>query len=192
MKYLFQNPTFVKTAVKPSQFPSFGTFPEIAVVGRSNVGKSTLLNHLFKSKNLVKTSSTPGKTQAVNFFCLNNALIFADLPGYGYAKVSLQERKNWQTLIESYLNNRPNLILFLLDIRRTPNADDRQMAEWIIASGIPAIVVLTKTDKVKRSEKVEQTRKIESVFNLFPYVHYSAVKNEGRNQLITKVCEVLK
>lgn len=191
MKLQFQNPRFLKTAVKPDQFPDFGTLPEIAVVGRSNVGKSTLLNHLFKAKNLVKTSSTPGKTQAVNFFSLDEEVIFADLPGYGYAKVPLQERKKWASLIESYLTDKPNLILFLIDIRRTPNADDLQMLDWIEASGIPAILVLTKVDKVKRGERAKQTKNIVGMLNSLPHVHYSAVKNEGRNQLISHICEVL-
>lgn len=191
MRLSFQNARFLKTAVKPEHFPDFGTLPEIAVVGRSNVGKSTLLNHLFKAKNLVKTSSTPGKTQAVNFFSVEETLIFADLPGYGYAKVPLHERKKWGTLIERYLCEKPNLILFLIDIRRTPNADDLQMLEWIEASGIPAILVLTKVDKVKQGERARQTKNIVSRLNNLTYVHYSAIKNEGRNQLIYRISEVL-
>ncbi len=191
MKLSFQNAKFLKTAVKPEHFPDFGTTPEIAVVGRSNVGKSTLLNHLFKSKNLVKTSSTPGKTQAINFFSLDGTAIFADLPGYGYAKVPILERKKWGELIESYLSTKPNMILFLMDIRRTPNPDDVQMLQWIEASGIPAILVLTKVDKVKRGERAKQTKNIVDRLNNLPYVHYSTVKNEGRNQLIHQICEVL-
>ncbi len=191
MKFQFQNAKFLTTAVKPRTFPTFSSLPEVAVVGRSNVGKSTLLNHLFKSKNLVKTSSTPGKTQAINFFSVNETLIFADLPGYGYAKVPLNERKKWGELIESYLSERPNMILFLLDIRRTPNDDDLQMLDWIEASGIPAVLVITKVDKVKRSERARQTKQILSRINNIPHVHYSAVKNEGRNQLIHQICEVL-
>lgn len=209
MKYTFQNPVFLTTVVKPNGFPSFGTLREIAVVGRSNVGKSTLLNHLFKAKNLVKTSSVPGKTQAVNFFKLGTALIFADLPGYGYAKVPLNQQMKWGPLIESYLSTRPNLILFLLDIRRNPNQDDQKMFQWILASEIPFILVFTKTDKVKQGEKIKQTRDILHLFstlqsseaakfstktpslNTIPHVHYSSIKNEGRNQLIFKICEVL-
>ena len=191
MKLQFQNARFLKTAVKPDHFPTFDHLPEIAVVGRSNVGKSTLLNHLFKVKNLVKTSSTPGKTQAVNFFSLGDALIFADLPGYGYARVPQHERKGWGHLIESYLSKHPSLILFLLDIRRTPNADDLQMLEWIEASQIPTILVLTKVDKVKRAERTRQTKEILSRLNHLPHVHYSAVKNEGRGQLIHQICEIL-
>jgi GTP-binding protein len=190
VKFAFQNARFLKTAVQPEHFPDFGTTPEIAVVGRSNVGKSTLLNHLFKAKNLVKTSCTPGKTQAVNFFSLDDNLIFADLPGYGYAQVPLQERKKWGALIENYLYTKPNLILFLVDIRRTPNGDDLQMLEWLKASGMPAILVLTKVDKVKQGERAKQTRNIVGMLNSLPHVHYSAVKNEGRNQLIYKICEV--
>lgn len=181
----------MKSAFKLDQFPDFGLLPEVAVVGRSNVGKSTLLNHLFRSKGLVKTSSTPGKTQAVNFFSLDDKLIFADLPGYGYAQVPHHERKNWGTLIESYLSEKPNLILFLVDIRRTPNDDDLRMAEWIEASGIPAILLLTKVDKVKPGERAQQTDNIVGMLKGFPHVHYSAVKNEGRNQLIRRISEVL-
>lgn len=192
MKYQFQNTKFVTTSVKPDSFPTFDPLPEIAVVGRSNVGKSTLLNHLFKTRGLVKTSGTPGKTRAVNFFNMNDQLIFADLPGYGFAKVSDKERKQWGELIESYLRSRASLILFLLDIRRTPNGDDLQMLEWIQASGIPVVIVMTKVDKVKRGERAKQTKLILSRVHSLPHVHYSATKNEGRHQLISAISEGLE
>ncbi|MBI3901297.1 MAG: ribosome biogenesis GTP-binding protein YsxC, partial [Chlamydiia bacterium] len=116
----FQNVHFVKSVVATKDLPSFRGLPEIAVVGRSNVGKSTLLNHLFGSKDLVKTSSTPGKTRALNFFNVDNKFICVDMPGYGYAAVSKSETKKWALLIEEYLATRPYMLLFLFDIRREP------------------------------------------------------------------------
>ncbi|MEZ5315418.1 MAG: ribosome biogenesis GTP-binding protein YihA/YsxC [Chlamydiales bacterium] len=191
MKFLFQNPKFLKTVIDPIHFPTFGFLPEIAIVGRSNVGKSTLLNHLFKSKNLIKTSSTPGKTQAINFFSLNDQLIFADLPGYGYARVPFKVKKDWQILVEKYLSAKPKLILFLVDSRRIPNGDDLQMLEWIEAIQIPAILILTKVDKLKKNQRSQQTKNILDLLHPLPYVHYSVLKNEGRNQLIHFISEVL-
>lgn len=197
----FKNPSFIKTAVHPKDYPQVkddqGKFlPEIAVAGRSNVGKSTLLNHLFKAKNLVKTSSAPGKTQAINFFSLNHQLVFVDLPGYGFAKVPLSVRKQWGPMMQSYFENRKTLrlVLFLFDIRRTPNEDDFHFLEWALYHRFPLILVLTKVDKVKRNEKAANTCKILSAFNLenLQYIHYSSIKNEGRDQLIRMICETLR
>src|SRR5262245_55930539 len=136
-KYLFRNAKFIKTAVKAKDYPvlrdlSGNILPEIAVAGRSNVGKSSLLNHLFHSPNLVKTSSTPGKTQALNFFTVNDELTFVDLPGYGYAKVPQSIRKEWGPMVQEYLQKREmlKLILFLFDIRRLPNEEDIEFLEW--------------------------------------------------------------
>jgi len=196
IKYLFKNAEFVKTAIQPEDYPphrnSRGeSLPEIAVVGRSNVGKSTLLNHLFQSKGLVKTSSTPGKTQTINFFLLNKQLSFVDLPGYGYAQVAASVKKNWGEMIENYLNSRENLklILFLVDIRRTPNEEDLMMMDWIVERQKQTILVLTKVDKVTKNERDRQTACIRKPFSglFLPFVHYSAPKNEGRNQLIQMV-----
>lgn len=197
----FRNASFVKTAVHPKDYPTLKDDQgrplfEIAVAGRSNVGKSTLLNHLFKSKNLVKTSSVPGKTQAINFFNLNNQVVFVDLPGYGYAKVPLEVRKHWGPMIQSYFEKRETLrlVLFLFDIRRMPNEDDYRLLEWAIFHELSLILVLTKTDKVKRNEKAANTKKILEAFALenLHYVHYSVLKNEGRDQLIGLIKEALK
>lgn len=197
----FSKINFVTTAVNPEGFPQFPHHPEIAVVGRSNVGKSTLLNHLFHSKDLVKTSSTPGKTQTINFFLVDDRLVFADLPGYGYAKVSFKEKEKWSEMIEGYLNERLSphtldlgygLILFLLDIRRIPSDEDLQMFEWISAKKIPTILVLTKVDKLNQGERMRQTKEILGRIQGLSYVHYSALKNEGRPQLIAQIQKQLK
>lgn len=201
--YCFKNGAFIKTALLPADYPALYMkrgvpLPEIAVAGRSNVGKSTLLNHLFLSKNLVKTSSEPGKTQAINFFTLNDQLTFVDLPGYGYAHVSNQVKKDWGTMIENYLNQREclKLILFLLDIRRLPAEEDLQMMRWIAAKKLPSILVLTKVDKVTPSEKIQKTKGILQIFDDYSLpsltpIHYSAPKNEGRKQLIQKIISCL-
>ena len=134
----FKNAKFVKTGMTPKDFPvmrdlSGDPLPEVAVAGRSNVGKSSLLNNLFQHKGLVKTSSTPGKTQAINFFSLNDMLAFVDLPGYGYAEVPEKIRKQWGPMVQGIWNagQRLKLILFLFDIRRMPNEDDEQFLEWV-------------------------------------------------------------
>lgn len=191
VKLHFRNPKFITTAIKPEHYPKKGFLPEIAVVGRSNVGKSSLLNDLFKSKNLVKTSSTPGKTQAINFFSCEGEPLFADLPGYGYAKVPLAEKKKWGEMIGAYLKERPSLILFLVDARRIPSEEDLQMHAWIQASGLPVILVLTKVDKLNQGERIAQTDLIQDRLNIPFTVHYSTVKKEGREALIRALLEVL-
>ncbi len=199
-KYVFKNPVFVKSATKSVNYPTMRTpsgalMPEIAVAGRSNVGKSSLLNHLFQRRDLVKTSSIPGKTQLINFFALNEALAFVDLPGYGYAKVPENTRKQWGPMIQEYLDKRPTLklILFLFDIRRMPNDEDRMFLEWVAHRELGVILVLTKVDKVTNNEKNINTRKILESFNCenLHYVHYSVTKNVGRKELITMVIDAL-
>ncbi len=185
----FQDAHFLITVANAEDLPDNEKFPEIAVLGRSNVGKSSLLNNLFGSKNLVKTSSTPGKTRALNFFLVDKQLIFVDMPGYGYAEASAQEKKRWASLMEHYLNSRTALkaLLFLFDIRRTPGAEDLQMLEWIRYRELPTLLILTKVDKVGQSEKVLQTRRITDRIKEIPYVHYSATKNVGRKELIAQI-----
>ncbi len=148
---------FVGSAVKSSQYPAEG-LPEIAFAGRSNVGKSSLVNTLVGRKNLVKTSSTPGRTQTINFFLINDTLHFVDLPGYGYAKVSAEVRKNWGPMVERYLKTRESLCaaVVILDIRRTPNQADLDLVAWLIHYNIPQILVLTKADKLKRNKQARQ------------------------------------
>lgn len=192
---------FIKTAVNPKDYPTIRNasgliLPEIAVAGRSNVGKSSLLNHLFQAKNLVKTSSTPGKTQALNFFSFKNELAFADLPGYGYAQVPHAVKKQWGPMIRTYLEKRENLklILLLLDIRRIPNEEDRQLIDWIAHHQKAMIIVLTKSDKLNQSEKKLNTNRILNELHAgnVHHVLYSVPKNKGRHELITMIHDAIR
>lgn len=193
MKREFKNAKFIKSAVNPPGYPNPKNdrgelLPEIAVVGRSNVGKSSLLNDLFQSKGLVKTSATPGKTQLINFFTLNDQLTFVDLPGYGYAKVPLETRKKWGPMIQYYLEKRQNLqiVLFLFDIRRLPNEEDIALLSWIQASRKPVLLILTKVDKVTHNQKKLAEKKIKERFGegTPSSIYYSTLKREGRRDLI--------
>jgi GTP-binding protein len=190
----FNNTIFVTSAVKPSQYPK-NHLPEIALAGRSNVGKSTLLNHLFQRK-IVKVSSTPGKTQLINFFNIDGAISCVDLPGYGYAKVPLNVKKQWGPMIQTYLTERPSLklVLFLLDIRRIPNQDDLDFLNWTLQAQLPVILVLTKIDKVKKNQRLTHTKKILDTLDRsdLSFTYYSATKNMGRKELITSVLNILK
>lgn len=145
--------TFVISAVSPSQYPE-DQLPEIAMAGRSNVGKSSLINMLINRKNLARTSSTPGKTQTINFYDIDSLFRFVDLPGYGYARVSKSSKEAWGKIMETYLGGRPNLleVILLVDIRHKPTAQDKQMYEWIKKYGFNGIVIATKLDKLKNSE----------------------------------------
>lgn len=201
MNQPFKNPRFVTTAIAPKGYPvlrdlSGNLLPEIAVAGRSNVGKSSLLNHLFHSKGLVKTSSTPGKTQHLNFFIVNDKIGFVDLPGYGFAKVPDNIRKQWGPMVQGYLKNRPTLklILFLFDIRRLPNDEDKQFLEWAAHTEKAVILVLTKVDKVKPNEKKVQTEKILEAFDTenLHYVHCSVTKNTGGKELTQMIFDALQ
>lgn len=196
-----QRVTFIKSACQSDDYPilrgdSGGLLPEVAVAGRSNVGKSTLLNHLFRHKKLVKASSTPGKTQMLNFFSVDDTLLFADLPGYGYAKVPLKVRKSWGPMVQSYLEQRESLrvILFLFDIRRMPNDDDHRFLDWVIRNEKAMILILTKVDKVNQKTKRDNTRKILEAFDTenIHHIHYSATKNVGRKELMILLNEAIK
>lgn len=144
---------FVISAVSPAQYP-VDEKPEIAFAGRSNVGKSSLTNMLINRKGLAKTSSTPGKTQTINFYDIADQFRFVDLPGYGYAKVSKSQRGTWGKIIETYLNERQNLlaVVLLVDLRHKPSEDDIIMFDWIKSCGFRGIVIATKSDKIKRSQ----------------------------------------
>lgn len=197
----FKEIQFVKSAKEPSGYPTLRTrsgksMIEIAVAGRSNVGKSSLLNDLFRRKNMVKTSSTPGKTQLINFFAVDEQIAFVDLPGYGYAEVPLSVRKQWGPMIETYLDSRPDLavILFLFDIRRIPNEEDHLLLDWIINRKLPMILVLTKVDKLTDNQKKIQAKKILEAFNCddLHYVYFSALKHVGRHELVGLIDKALR
>lgn len=200
MKIEYKNPKFVISAIQPAGYPNPKTdqgvlLPEIAVIGRSNVGKSSLLNDLFQSKGMVKTSSIPGKTQLINFFTLNGQLTFVDLPGYGYAKVPIETRKKWGPMIQVYLDKRPQLeiILFLFDIRRLPTEEDCALLSWIHARGKPVLLILTKVDKVTLNQKKIAKTKILARFGepTPPTMYYSTLKRVGRRELMGWISQVL-
>ena len=186
---------FMTSAVNGKQFPNSAD-PEFAFIGRSNVGKSSLINSLLNRKKLVKTSATPGKTQMINFFSVNDRMIFTDLPGYGFAKVPDDVKRKWQNLVEQYLINRENLraVVLLLDIRRKPTDLDLHMKQWLEEINVDHILVATKSDKLKQNERSKQLKKIREAFvddsetRLIPY---SSKDNLGRKELWTLLGERL-
>ncbi len=148
---------FIKSAVHSGHYPA-GNFPEIAFSGRSNAGKSSVINTLVNRKQLVKTSGTPGKTQQLNFFLINGNLMFADLPGYGYAKVPIHLRKNWKRWVEAYLQHRLSLkgVVLVMDIRRVPGREELDLIRWLALQGRPCLGVLTKADKLPKARQLRQ------------------------------------
>ncbi len=174
---------FMITAVEPKGYPQNG-WPEIALAGRSNVGKSSLINTLVNRKAIARVGNTPGKTRVINFYNINDELMLVDLPGYGYAKVSKEERKSWGLLAETYLTTRDSLkvILLLVDIRHDPTEDDMLMLDFIRQSGREAVVVATKADKLNRSEFKKQIDRIRTVLSLdenTEVIPFSSLKRMG-------------
>ena len=150
---------FVKSAVKSKHYPA-AELPEVAFAGRSNVGKSSLINTLLNRKSLVKTSKTPGRTQLINFFLINKVFSFVDLPGYGYAKVPASVRRSWGPMIETYLATRQALrgVVLIMDIRRTPGLQETNFIDWLHAYNNPCILILTKVDKLSKTNRIKQHR----------------------------------
>ncbi|MGE3954802.1 MAG: ribosome biogenesis GTP-binding protein YihA/YsxC [Parachlamydiales bacterium] len=186
MSLEFKQTTFVKTAVDAEGWPKM-PLPHVAIAGRSNVGKSTLLNYLFQRKGLAKTSSTPGKTQALQFFSVDERLLIADLPGYGYSKVSGKISSTWGAMIEAYLtqNERLKGILLLIDIRHDPSAQDLQFLEWARSLALPVTVVLTKADKLSKNQCASQTAHLTRLLGLHsPPIVTSADGKIGRQLLV--------
>lgn len=169
--------------------------PEIAFAGRSNVGKSSLLNRLVHRKKLARVSNTPGRTREINFFKVNDRFVLVDLPGYGYARVSKERRAEWKPLIESYLRGSSDLrgIVQLLDVRHDPTADDRSMLDFLGDLGIPTIVVLTKVDKLTPAERTRRIVQLASELTLDDdqLIPFSAVTGEGRNDLAEAIESLL-
>jgi GTP-binding protein len=179
-------------AVKPAQYPD-GGLPEVVFVGKSNVGKSSLINTLTGRKKLARTSSDPGKTRTINFFSLDNKLMFVDLPGYGYAKISKSESAKWGSMVEKYLLNRQQIkcVLMLADIRRDPDAMDLQMLEWLKHFSFEAAIVATKCDKVGRPLIQGRKNKIAEGFSISPtdVIPYSSLSKVGFDVLWRHVLE---
>ncbi len=164
------------------------TMPEIAFAGKSNVGKSSLINGLMNRKSLARTSAQPGKTQTINFYNINDVMYLVDLPGYGYAKASLAVKEQWGKMIERYLRGSVQLraVFLLIDIRHEPSANDKQMYEWIVHNGYDPIIVATKLDKINRSQVQKHLKMIRTGLNIKPgtvVIPFSAVTKQGRDEI---------
>ena len=192
---IVNNASLAAVGVKEEQYPKTG-LPEIAMAGKSNVGKSSLINTLLRRKALARTSSQPGKTQTINFYQVENRFYFVDLPGYGYAKVSKTERERWAKMIDDYLHTRQTLlqVLLLVDGRHEPSANDVQMLEWIRSFGYVPVVIATKMDKMGKQQQTKarklicQTLHIESG-QLFPF---SALTKDGTEPIWEMLDKLLK
>ena len=163
------------------------TLPEIAFAGRSNVGKSSLINTLLRRKKVARVSNTPGRTREINFFSVNDAFVLADLPGYGYARISKEQKAAWRPLIEGYLRGSPALkgVVQLLDARHAPTDDDLRMLEFLAEVGTPTIVIATKVDKLRASERAGKVDTLAAQAGVDPeqVIPFSAVTGEGRDEL---------
>ena len=162
--------------------------PEIAFAGKSNVGKSSLINALMNRKSFARISATPGKTQTINFYNINDALYLVDLPGYGYAKVSQQEKEKWGKMIERYLHSSKQLraVFLLIDIRHEPSANDKMMYDWVVSQGYNPIIIATKQDKLKRSQIDKHVRMLRQGLKLVPgtrIIPFSSVRKQGRDEV---------
>lgn len=177
-----------------SRLPETGR-PEIAFAGKSNVGKSSLINGLMNRKNLARTSSSPGKTQTINFYNINESIYLVDLPGYGYASVSKEESAKWGKMIERYLHTSKTLkaVFLLIDIRHEPGANDCMMYNWIVENGYEPIIIATKLDKIKRSQIQKQIKCIKTKLQVLPgtqVIPYSAVTKQGREEIYEVIDEL--
>jgi GTP-binding protein len=181
-----QSAEFIKSAVKPTEYPP-PQLPEIAFAGRSNVGKSSLINTLVNRKRLVKTSNTPGRTQLLNFFAVNGRIGFVDLPGYGYAKVPESVRKRWGPMVEAYLSERGCLrgVVLLIDLRRDPGSEEINLLHWLADRALPVRIVLTKADKLSKSRQRLRRQKIASALRISAseLILFSAKTRAGRDDL---------
>ncbi len=187
---VIRSAVFVTSAVSPQGYPQEG-MPEVAFAGRSNVGKSSLINTLLGRRKLVHTSSTPGRTQTINFFRINDAFFFVDLPGYGYAKVPQHIREQWGPMVEKYLTSRRELVglVHIMDLRHPPTPDDLQLWNWLQTQGRHAVPVLTKADKVPRGKRQQQAQTAARLLGLpaTEIVLFSATTREGLETLWTKI-----
>lgn len=180
------NVEMVISAVKPEQYPTEG-YPEFALAGRSNVGKSSFINRMIARKSLARTSSKPGKTQTLNFYKIEEKIFFVDVPGYGYAKVSKTEREAWGQMIEEYLTGRDTLqaVIQIIDVRHPPTADDCMMYDFLAHYDIPAIVIATKVDKIAKGKVNRHLKIVKEKLNMRredPLIAFSAETGAGMEQ----------
>lgn len=188
MKVNLNHAEFVRSAAKPADFPR-DAMPQVVFAGRSNVGKSSVINRLLNRKNLARAGSAPGKTTHINYFLIDKQIYLIDLPGYGYAKVSQQERDRWGKLIEAWFADARlmSLGILVVDARHKPTADDRTMSDFFLSTGKPFAVVANKLDKLKKSEIEGNLRQIRDVLELppeVPVIPFSAEKGDGRQELL--------
>lgn len=188
--------SFLKSAIRPEQFPPPNR-PEVAFAGRSNVGKSSLINRLVNSPKLARTSSRPGRTRAINFFSVGKTFCLTDLPGYGYAEVPLKVRRNWKKLVESYLKKRLSLesVVVILDIRRNPGQGDLDLLHWLRRFEIKTIIVLTKADKLSKMKAKRQLDLISTQLTKEGFakpILFSAKTGQGRQELWNAIEEIVE
>ncbi len=187
---------FVRSAAKPADFPWDG-LPQVVFAGRSNVGKSSVINRILNRKNFARVGSAPGKTTHINYFSVDQKLYLVDLPGYGYAKVSKQERDRWGRLIEAWFSDTDRMALGILvvDARHKPTADDCMMAQVFLSSGKPFLVVANKLDKLKKSEingNQQLIRETLALSDSIPLILFSAERGEGKEELLGKIKHYLE
>ncbi|MFF2910900.1 ribosome biogenesis GTP-binding protein YihA/YsxC [Paenibacillus sp. NPDC057934] len=184
---------FIISAVGPDQYPD-DALPEIALAGRSNVGKSSLINRMINRKNLARTSSTPGKTQHMNYYLINENMYFVDFPGYGYAKVSKTQRATWGKMVEKYLAERDTLklVLLIVDLRHPPTSNDKMMFDWLKHYDIPLCVVATKADKIPKTRWPKHVKIMKQELGVLPgdlFIQFSSEIGLGRDELWALVSE---
>ena len=187
----FQQAEFVISAASPADFPK-NRLPEIAFAGKSNVGKSSVINRVLQRKNFARVGDTPGKTIHVNYFCIDRKCYFVDLPGYGYAKVSVEVKAKWGRMIERYLKKSPMLkcVFLLIDIRHEPSDNDRMMYDWIMSNGYHPVIIATKLDKIKRSQVQKQVKLVRDGLGMDKdgtVIPFSAQTGQGREETWTLI-----
>ena len=179
--------SFITSAVYPKAYPDTVGLPEVAIAGRSNVGKSTLINGLVNRKRLAKVSNTPGRTQLLNFFLINDAFVLCDLPGYGYAKVPAEVKRNWRPMIETYLSTRDSLrlLMLLVDVRREPGTFETDLIGWATAQGLAILPVATKLDKLSASKRKPALAKVARGLGVDrrDLIGWSALNGQGGEEL---------
>ena len=192
---IIRSATFVCSAVTPEQYPP-DDLPEVAFAGRSNVGKSSLINKILNRKKLVRTSKTPGRTQLLNFFEINELWRFVDLPGYGYAKVPKEVQKRWRPMVENYLTTRVNLrgMVWLLDIRREVSKEDLTLWDWLRTQQLTVIVVITKADKLSKNQRNKQAASIAKSLGMEAreLIQFSATSGEGKDEIWQALLRILE
>lgn len=192
---IIRSAKFICSAVTPGQYPP-DDLPEVAFAGRSNVGKSSLINKILNRKKLVRTSKTPGRTQLLNFFEINELWRFVDLPGYGYAKVPVEIKKRWRPMVESYLTSRVNLrgMVWLLDIRREVSKEDLQLWDWLQAKQVEVIIVVTKADKLSKNKRNKQAASIARSLGreAQELIQFSATSGEGKDEIWQALLRILE